>query len=246
MTKLNAVIVENVTANPVLLQHLLKTYCQEVNIAAVAETVKDAVKVIREVAPHVVFCEIELPDGNGFDILDHFKHLPFKVIFISGNQEYAYKAIKYHPVDFILKPIRVNELVYAVNAVTGSVKDENVRTRIENVSHKASYPDRITLLNPTGYVVMETVEIIMLEANGNYTDIYQVGNRKQTFCRLLKEFDDLLENHPGFIRTHRSYLVNIAQVKSCSKQGLIKLTEDHTAQLGNSYRKKFIACFRNP
>jgi len=245
MGKLNAVIVEDNTANPVLLQNLLKTYCQDVNIAAVAENIEEAVKVIAEVAPHVVFCDIDLPDGNGFDILDHFKPLPFKVIIISGNQEYAYKAIKYHPVDFILKPIRINELVYAVNAVTRSGKKENVRTRSENVNGTVSYPDKITLLDSTGHVVIETREIIKLEANRNYTDVYLVGNRKMTFCRLLKEFVDLLESHPEFVRTHRSHLVNITQVKSCSKQGLIKLTEDRTAQLGNSYRKKFLSCFRN-
>jgi len=245
MRKLNAVIVEDITVNPILLQNLIKTYCGEVNIVAMAENVKDAVRVIGEVTPQVVFCDIDLPDGNGFDILDHFMPLPFKVIFISGNREYAYKAIKFHPVDFIVKPIRINELVYAVNAITSSGKKVKIRPRIENVGRKASYPDKIALLDPPGYVVIETVEIIMFEAKGNYTDIYLLGNRKQTFCRLLKEFVDLLENHPDFIRTQRSYLVNIEQVKSCSRQGLIKLTEDHTAQLGNSYRKEFIACFRN-
>lgn len=246
MEKLNAVIVEDVISNPVLVQNLLRTCCQEVNIAAVAENVKDAVKVIGEIAPQVVFCDIELPDGSGFDILEHFIPLPFKVIFISGKREHAYRAIKYHPVDFILRPIRIDELIYAVNAVTSTGKDEKARTRIENVNPQVSYPNKIALMDSTGgYVVVEPGEIIKLEANGNDTDIYLVGNRKLTYSRLLKEFADLLESHLEFIRTHRSYLVNITHVKSCSKQGIIKLSEDHTAHLGDSYRKEFLSCFKN-
>ena len=244
MKKLNAVIVEDVTTNPVLLQNLLKTYCQDVTIAAVAENVKEAVKIIGEVAPQVVFCDIDLPDGNGFEILEHFKPLPFKVIIFSGNQEYAYKAIKFHPVDFILKPIRINELVYAVNAVTGSGMNEKVSSRTDTDSQKESFPEKFTLMDSASHVVIEICEIIMLNANGNNTDFYLLKNRKMTFYRCLEDFIDLLDNHPEFIRTHRLYLVNLEQVKSCSRAGLIKLSENHTAQLGRSFRKEFYNCFR--
>jgi two-component system, LytTR family, response regulator len=246
MRKLNAVVVENKMTNPFILQNLLKTYCQEVNIVGVAENAGEAIKVIEKVSPHVVFCDTDLPDGQGFDVIDHFTPLlPFKVIFISGNPEHAYKAIKFHPVDFILKPVLINELVMAVNTLTGTGKESVGRTCSGNKMTKTIYPDKITLLDTQGHIVIETAQIIMMEAKGNYTDIFLVGDRKLTFCRLLKELADLLERHPGFIRTHRSYLVNIEQVVSYSRQGSIKLTEGHTAQLGSSFRKGFFNCFRN-
>lgn len=245
MNKLNAVIVEDLPSNYQLLQSLLKAHCQEVNVVAVAENVKQAIKVIRQVEPHLVFLDIELPDGTGFDILNQFIPVPFKVIFVTGHQEYAYQAIKFHAVDFILKPISINELVEAVGTVVSNGIDGTYQMRIENVIHQLSNPDKITLMDSNGFVVIEIREIIKLEANGNYTDIYLTGQRKLTYCRILKEFSDLLKNHPDIFRTHRSYLVNLAHVKSFTNQGIIKLSEDNTAHLGDSCREKFISYFRD-
>ncbi len=243
MEKLNAVIVEDIPANQRLLRSLLTTYCHEVNITGMAKNVKEAVKVIREVDPQLVFLDIELPDGDGFDILKQFTPVPFKVIFVTGHQEYAYEAIKFHAVDFILKPVSIKELVAAVDTVIRNGMDESYQRRIENVIHQISNPEKITLMDSNGFVVIEAREIIKLEANGNYTDIYLVGDRKLTYCRILKEFVDLLSNNPDFVRTHRSYLVNLDHVKSFTNQGIIKLSENNTAHLGDSCREKFMSFF---
>ena len=243
MKKLNALIVEDEPSNHTLLKRLLKKHCQEVNVVAVAENVKEAVKAIRETDPQLVFLDIELPDGNGFDILSQFTPVPFNVIFVTGHQEYAYQAIKFHAVDFILKPISINELVKAVDTVISNGMDEMYQTRIENVIRQLSNPNKITLMDSNGFVVIEIREIIKLEASSNYTDIYLVGHRKLTYHRLLKEFVDLLRNHPDFFRTHRSFLVNLAHVKSFTNQGVIKLSEDNTAHLGDSCREKFKSYF---
>ena len=95
-----------------------------------------------------------------------------------------------------------------------------------------------------GFIVVNCREIIKLEADGNYTNIYLSWKRKLTYCRILKEFVDLLRSHHVFFRTHRSFIVNLEHVKSYSKQGIITLTEDHTANLGNSYRDEFIRYFQ--
>jgi len=245
MKKLNAIIVEDLPSNQKLLHNLLKTHCPDVDIVAMAENVKDAVKVIREVDPQLVFLDIELPDGNGFDILNQFIPVPFKVIFVTGHQEYAYQAIKFHAADFILKPISINELVAATETVKNNGVDERYQTRIENVVRQLSNPDKITLMDSNGFVVIELAEIIKLEANGNYTDIYLTGQRKMTYCRILKEFVDLLQNNTEFFRTHRSYLVNLAHVKSFTNQGVIKLTDDNTAHLGDSCRERFMTYFKH-
>jgi two-component system LytT family response regulator len=216
-----------------------------VNVVGVAENVKEAIKMIREVDPQLVFLDVELPDGNGFDILSHFAPVPFKVIFVTGHSEYAYQAIKFHAVDFILKPININELVHAVTAITSNGMNDTYQTRIENVVRQFSDPDKITLMDSNGFVVIEIREIIKLEANGNYTNLYLVGHRKLTYCRILKEFVDLLGDRPDFFRTHRSYLVNLAHVKSFTNQGIIKLSEDNTAHLGDSCREQFMSYFKH-
>jgi len=245
MKKLNAIIVEDLPSNQKLLHNLLKTHCPDVDIVAMAENVKDAVKVIREVDPQLVFLDIELPDGNGFDILNQFIPVPFKVIFVTGHQEYAYQAIKFHAADFILKPISINELVEAAETVKNNGLDGTYQRRIETVVRQLSNPDKITLMDSNGFVVIELSEMIKLEANGNYTDIYLTGHRKMTYCRILKEFVDLLQNNTEFFRTHRSYLVNLAHVKSFTNQGVIKLTDDNTAHLGDSCRERFMTYFKH-
>jgi two-component system LytT family response regulator len=201
--------------------------------------------VIREVDPQLVFLDIELPDGNGFDILNQFTPVPFKVIFVTGHQEYAYEAIKFHAVDYLLKPVSIKELVEAVDTVISIGMNESYQRRIENVIHQISNPDKITLMDSNGFVVIEMREIIKLEANGNYTDIYLTSDRKLTYCRILKEFVDLLSNNPDFVRTHRSYLVHLAHVKSFTNQGIIKLSENNTAHLGDSFREKFMSYFKH-
>jgi two-component system, LytTR family, response regulator len=245
MKKLNAVIVEDLPSNHKLLHSLLNTHCKEVNVVGVAETVRQAVLLIRQLDPRLVFLDIELPDGTGFDILNQFIPVPFKVIFVTGHQEYAYQAIKFHAVDFILKPISINELVEAVGIVTRIGIDGTYQTKIENVIRQLTNPDKITLMDSNGFVVIEVHEIIKLEANGNYTDLYLTGQRKLTYCRILKEFVDLLLTNPVFFRTHRSFLVNLNHVKSFNNQGVIKLTEDNTAHLGDSCREKFMTYFKH-
>ena len=107
-------------------------------------------------------------------------------------------------------------------------------------------PDKIILMDSNGFMVLEPAEIIDIEANGNYTDIYLVGNRKLTYCKILREFAEFLKRHKNFIRSHRSFIVNLDHVKSFSRQGVIKLTEDHTAHCGDSFKEEFLSYFQQP
>jgi len=244
MESITAIIVEDIPANHRYLAHLLKKNCKEVVLSGVAETVKDAVALIKKTTPDIVFLDIELPDGNGFEILNHFKPVSFKVIFVTGHEEYAFLAIKFHAIDFILKPVNIHELVKAVQLALGNPADEQYRQRLEGVRQQYLDPDKIVLVDTNGFQVINVSEIICLEASGNYTDIFLTGNRKLTFCRILKEFATLLEDNKFIKRTHRSYMVNINYIISYSNDGIIKLQEEHNASLGDSYRDDFLSCFK--
>src|ERR1039457_172531 len=138
MESITAVIVEDLPSNQKLLKNLLETHCRAVKVVATAANIKDAVSVLREVKPQLVFLDIELPDGSGFDILNHFSPIPFKVIFVTAHQEYAYQAIKFHAVDFILKPIGIKEVVESVDSVIVDRMDKTYQKKIENVMRQLS------------------------------------------------------------------------------------------------------------
>jgi len=243
MNALRTVIVEDIPSNHQRLIQLLELHCKEVHVVAIAETVEDAIPALTREKPDLVFLDIELPDGTGFDILSHFEHLPFKVIFFTGHQEYAYHAIKFHAADFLLKPVQISELIASVKLVQNIVFDEQYKAKIESVRRQFLNPEKIILFDSAGFIVLESREIIKLEADHCYTDIYLTNHRKLTYCKILKEFEDLLKGNESFMRTHRSNIVNLNHIKSFSHQGILKLTDGLTAHLGDSYRQSFLTYF---
>jgi len=243
MKPLKAIIVEDNFTNREHLSHLIRDHCPTISLSGEAATVEEAVQIISEVAPDLIFLDVELPDGNGFDILNYFKPLPFKVIFFTAHLKYAYQAIKFHAVDFLIKPVKIDDLIEAVRSATETQLNDAYRLKLASTKRQFEDPSRLILHEVSGFTVVETGEIIKLDANGNYTDIYLTGNRKLTYCRILKEFEGLLETHPNFIRVHKSFLINLRYVKSFNKQGEIRLIESLSAQLGDSYRNRFFERF---
>jgi two-component system LytT family response regulator len=246
MANLRTIIVEDNKIDQRLLTHALEKYCKNVNVIGVADNMESAIETIELNSPDLVFLDIQLPDGTGFDILNHFIPITFKIIFVTGHQEYAYQAIKFQAVDFLLKPWKVPELVQAVKSIPHIAINDRYRNKIEGFRRQILDPDKIILMDSNGFMVLEPDEIIDIEANGNYTDIYLVGNRKLTYCKILREFAEFLKQHKNFIRSHRSFIVNLDHVKSFSRQGVIKLTEDHTAHCGDSFKEEFLSYFQQP
>jgi two-component system, LytTR family, response regulator len=247
MEKIRTVIIENLQPSGNGLEILVKQCCRNIEVVAVANNSANGMKAILGNKPDLVLLDSELPGGNGFDISASVTSLGCKVILLGNHQEEAYKAMKAHASGFILRPVTAIELNETLDWVTASSNgDGNPGHRNynrKNGSAGLNNSGRIMLMDSNGFNILETGEIIKLEANGNYTDIYLVGNHKLTYCKMLKEFGFLLKDMPGFMRTHRSFIVNLDYVRSFSKQGIIRLKEDHTAHCGDSYREEFLAYF---
>jgi two-component system, LytTR family, response regulator len=243
MDRIRAIIVDDVQTNQRRLKELLTEHCPVIEVVNVAETVSASIAIIQETRPDLVFLDVELPDGTGFDILQAFNPVPFKVIFFTGHMEYAFQAIKFHAVDYLLKPIVIKELIEAVDLAGKQILNGAYQARIEGARRQFLNPDQTTIFDSNGFQVIPFNEIIKLEADANYTHMYLTGNRKLTYCRILKEFADLLKNHDPFIRTHKSFIVHLSHVKSYSHQGVIKLTDGLTASLGDTYREEFMQHF---
>jgi two-component system, LytTR family, response regulator len=243
MKSIRAIIVDDFPTNHKRLRELLREYCPNVEILGVSETVSSSVSIIQEMKPDLVFLDVELPDGTGFDVLQAFHPVPFKVIFFTGHMEYAFQAIRFHAVDYLLKPVVIKELIDAVDIAGKQILDGAYQKRLEGARRQFSDTDHITISDASGFQIIPTREIIKLEADANYTHIYLTGNRKLTYCRILKEFADLLKNNENFIRTHKSFIVNLDHIKSYSNQGVIKLADGLTANLGDTFKKEFLVHF---
>lgn len=208
------------------LRGILSNHSSDIQILGEATGIKDAEEKIKQLKPQLLFLDIEMKDGTGFDVLKQCADIPMEVIFVTAYDNYGLNAIKSSAIDYILKPIHVEQLSAAVEKAKAQIalKADNVRLRnlIEN-QDKKTQDKRIALSFVDSIEFVEVKSIIRLEAEGSYTQIFTTG-QQHLVSGSLKEFDDMLQPY-GFIRTHQSHLVNPAYIKTFIKTdgGYLKL-----------------------
>jgi two-component system LytT family response regulator len=189
-----------------------------------------------------------MPKGSGFDLLKMFKIINFKVIFITAFSSYAVQAFRFSATDFLLKPVKISELIEAVTKVQNEVAVKNsylnVQALINNLSGQHTLTENLVIPDSKGFNVVKTSDIIMCEADGYCTRFYINGNIKISSSRNLKFYTELLPQNL-FIRTHHSYLVNLQHVKGYSHQEEILLTNDVKCPLSLANKHSFIMLFKN-
>lgn len=243
---LHAVVIDDEKLSREVLCNYLKEYCPEVDVIAQASSIKTAYKSIKKYGPDLIFLDIEMADGKGFDLLSMFEKIDFKIIFITAYSDYAVKAFRFSAVDYLLKPIKIDELREAVSRVrhseTSPPDPGNLSALMSNLKNGPSQIPTLVIPHLKGFLVLKIPEIIMCQADGYCTNIYRTGARKVISSKNLKHFYDLLADH-NFIRIHHSYIINLDHVTGYNRQGEILLTEDLTAFLGDSYKSDFLKRF---
>ncbi len=242
-----AIVVDDERPSRDALCTYLRDYCPRVEIVATCNSIKSAYQAILKQHPELVFLDIEMPNGNGFDLLRMFSPLEFKVIFITAYSDYAIKAFRYCATDYLLKPVKVDELIEAVTRVENE-RDHGknnypVETLLDTITRPEEVFDRLVIPDTKGFTVIKLPDIIMCMADGYCTHFYLTEKRKITSSKNLKYYEMLMENH-HFIRTHNSYLINLDHVSGFANQGEIYLNEGCTCPLGNSYKSNFLARFK--
>lgn len=217
---LRAVIIDDEEKSRKLLRNLLQTYCKNVEVAALADSVSDGIKAVRQQRPDIVFLDIVMPRENGFELLNQIEGIDFEVIFTTAYDQYAIRAIKACALDYLLKPIDVEELQMAMARAEEKLHDkqspavdQRLAEFITNLQAPESPPRKIGIPTLNGVKFCDIDRIMLCKAEGNYTTIYIEGNQKlELVARTLKEFEELLSEH-NFLRTHRSFLVNLSHLK---------------------------------
>lgn len=244
--KIKAIIVDDEAIARDVLRTYLQKYCPQVELLGEAENIKQAVPLIEEIQPQLVFLDVEMPYGNAFDVLEATKHCHYETIFITAFSQYSLQALNKSASYYILKPIDIQELIQAVNKVSESLEKQEEFNRnkilLENLKQK---PEKQQLVLPTlnGFDVVKLEDIIRLQADGNFTQVYLKDGSKKMVCRFLKHFDELLEK--PFIRVHRSHIINSDIIKSYHKSGTIVLNDNTEIELSGSYKDEFLKIFNS-
>jgi len=244
---LKTIIVDDERPSREALGKYITDYCPNVEILASCNSVKTAYSAITKYNPHLVFLDIEMPNKNGFELLQMFNPINFKVVFITAYAEYAIKAIRFSAVDYLLKPVMVDELVEAVNKVRSEIMLEtsnlNLQKLLENIAQKREEFKQLVVSDSNGFKVIETSDIILCEADGYCTHFLLARKEKVTSSKNLKHYEELLSNQ-GFIRVHNSFMVNLSHIKSYSNQGEIMLSGNMSCPLGNAFKQRFLERFK--
>ena len=220
MNIISSIIIDDEPGNIVTLQELLKGYCPEVKIVGTALNPVIGQELIAKERPDLVFLDIEMPYGNAFSMLDKLSPVNFEVIFITAFNDYAVKAFKYAALDYILKPVNINELKDAVEKATKRINEKQLNTRVDlllkNIKPENGQSQKIGLPTVDGFRFENIQNILFLEAQGAYTNVYIKGNEKEVVSKNLNYFDDILPP-ATFCRVHHSYVININFVKKYFK-----------------------------
>jgi two-component system, LytTR family, response regulator len=243
--KLKTVIIDDEHDAVNFIGSIIGEYCPSLEVVGKAHNVLEGVAVITDKKPDLVFLDIEMPNGTGFDLLSHFPEKDFDVVFITAFNHYAIKAIKFSAVDYILKPININEFIEAVNRFVqkhtekSPAGDESFRMLMENL--KSTHPTRLAIPTSDGMEYLNPKDIIRIEADRSYSWFHITGNRKILVSKNLKEFQDLLSDR-YFFRSHNSHLINLKYVKKFVRRegGYIEMLDGEQIPISRNRKDLFL------
>lgn len=238
---IKALIIEDEQKSREMMVMLVEKNCPQLQLVGAAKNVKEGVELINSMNPDLVFLDISMPDGTGFDVLEQVQGKKFEIIFTTATDKHALKAIKYSACDYILKPIDVDELKAAAEKVAlkkNAVPSmDNLQFLIQQFKKADDNYQKITLPTGNAYEIVNIKDIIRCEADASYTHFHLVGGKKLMISASLKHYEDLLPEN-DFIRIHHQHLINMQHVSRFLKQdGGYAVMSDGT-QIEVSRRKK--------
>jgi len=238
---IKTLIIDDEKSSRDTLRGFVKNYCQDIQVIGESESAEQGIDQIKKLQPDLIFLDIELPLGSGFDLLEACKHANFEVIFTTAHDQYALQAIKVCALDYLLKPISAADLINAVAKISershsGSSQPQ-IGAFVENISNLNKQLSNIVLPTLDGFIVVKISDIVRCEADKNYTFFIFTNNEKILVSKTLKEFDELLHDM-DFIRVHQSHLINASHVQRYIKGsgGYVKMSDDSIIEV--SRRKK--------
>lgn len=239
---IKAVIVDDELSNRNVLKKLLEKFCPDIAVVGEAGNIESGYQVIKDQEPDLVFLDIQMPNGNGFSLLKKFEPVMFQIVFVTSYDQYAISAIKFNALDYLLKPIEIDELKAAVQKAKKRISEKDDHsTQIINLinnSTEALHEHNISIHNKGKVKFIKLKELVYAEASVNYSDLYLVSGERIVTTKTLKEMEDILEGSNLFLRINKSCLVNVGFIDSYNKQEPYILTLKNGKEFEISRRRK--------
>ncbi len=245
---IRAIIIDDESRSLKLLINLLSDYCKEVEIIGTANNVKEGYDLIQNKMPDVLFLDIEMQRETGFDLLLKFNEIPFDIIFTTAFQQYALQAIKFSALDYLLKPIDVEELKLALAKVAKNKYrnelSQKFDTLINNLKHPKSEQIQLALPSSDGLTIVQIQDIIYLRSDRQYTLFQLKSGEKIVTSKNLGEYEDLLLEH-NFFRVHHSALINLNEIKKYVRGdgGLVLMSNGESIEVSKRKKEHFLKQF---
>ncbi len=216
---LRAIIIDDEPDCVKLLSLQLKMYCPQIQVLAECTQSEEGLRKILEFSPEIVFLDIEMPNMNGFQLLEAVGELSFALVFVTAYDKFAVKAFRYNAIDYLLKPIDAKELVESIKKIEKQGKVD--QQQIENLKHAYNsplkvLPEKIALPFQNGVTFVKIADIIHCESDDNYTKFFLVNGQVYIISKTLRDIQEILEERE-FLRVHRQYIVNLNQIKKFVK-----------------------------
>ena len=240
------IMIDDEPAAQDVLLRMLSLHHQQFKILQICSSVKEGVEAIKKHKPQLVFLDVQMPPGTGFDVLQATRDIPFEVIFTTSYEEYAIHAFKVSAIDYLLNPFSAEQLEIAISKFKekslSSHNKQHIENLLQNIHPANKQNGKIALPSSKGYVFVSSDAIVRCEADNNYTTLYMKDKSKHLVSRTLKEFEELLKPY-GFFRVHASHLINLDCVAEYIKGegGQVKLIDGSVVEVSRRKKEEFIS-----
>lgn len=243
---IRCIIIDDELKSRESLKILLTDFCENVEVLDICQNVSEGITSIDKHKPNVVFLDIQMQRETGFDLLSKIKQIDFEVVFTTAHSEYAIKAFKFSAIDYLLKPIDIEELKDSLSKVEKKLNG-NINERLEQLilnlkPTQSNQNYKLALPTSDGLIFVKIEEIIYCEAASNYTQIFTDDGKKHVISRTLKEYEDLLADH-NFFRIHNSHLINLASIKKYVRGdgGYVIMNNDVSLDVSKRKKEAFLS-----
>jgi two-component system, LytTR family, response regulator len=245
---IKALILDDELAAANVLQLMIERHVPEITNIRIATKTSEAIALLQQFQPHLLFQDIVMPEKNGFEFLSEIKNINFEIIFTTAYNEYAIRAIRFSALDYLLKPINAEELRSAVNRFLEKRSqqlqtDALLKNLLTNLENKKESDFKLAVPTVSGAVFFSPAEIIRLEGEGNYTQFYLTQNRKYLSAKTMKEYEEILLQH-NFLRIHKSHLVNKSFIDNYRNEGLVILKDKTNLPVSRQRKQEISAILK--
>jgi two-component system LytT family response regulator len=231
------------------MKKMLQEFCPETYVSGEASDAEEGEKIIQKMQPDLVFLDIEMPYGNAFDLLDHLMPVKFEIIFVTAFNDYTLKAFKYSALDYLLKPVNIEELRVAVQRASERQRLRNTNQQLNNLLANLKTPEassyKLALPSMEGLAFVPIDTITRCEASGGYTVFYLKNGEKILSAKNIKEYEEILPAST-FLRVHNSHIINLMCIKKYHKGrgGYIEMDDSVLIEVASRRKNEFLGRFR--